>query len=287
MQDPEVTAKMHDQTRHWASPSIVALVALASFASAQLVGTSAFAQPCDVDRDLDHARHALEEAGFEEVDGALDRVSRCALDRPALSRWLVLRTLVSYADERLGALDESLRGLVSLRLPERPALLPPSVARRYDELWETSPPIELGAALVVEPFEGRRRIGVVPRHVTDPGRLVRHVEVHARIGRTPFRLLAPDERLDLPDLESTVTVDVVLRGLGPGGALLVTQGEERDPLRLVVEGVPPNRRPLVIGLTLAAAFFVVAGVALAIAGVLTDGFRNGETRATPTMRLVE
>ncbi len=244
-------------------------------------------ETCDVAGDLDRARTALEEASFDEVDGALDRVSRCSLDRAALTRWLVLRTLVSYSDERLGALDEALRGLVSLRLSERPSLLPPPVARRYDELVRTSPSIELDAALVVEPGEGRRRVGIVPRPATDPGRLVRSVEVLARIGTAPFRLLPPDARLELPDLESSVRIEVVLRGIGPGGAIVATRGAERRPHVLVAQGIPPNRRPLVVGLTLAAAFFVVAGIALGVAGAITDGFRNGRSQATASVSFID
>jgi hypothetical protein len=261
--------------------ALATALALSSGAWAASVARAQPAPPaCRVDAELDLAQEALEAAQFEAAVQALDRASRCPSSRDALVRTLVLRALVAYADERLGALEEAVRALVSLGLSERPQGLPPPVARRYEEVRASQAPIALLGEAVVSVRGGSRRIGIAPRVTGDATGLVRRVEVRARLPGQRFRLLEGDLKLELPHLDAA-RVEYVLVAYGPGDALVASQGSEDSPGSLRVEAAPRDTRGFVAAIVVAGVLLVVAGAAVGVAAWLTDGFRNDDVRVRP------
>jgi len=238
---------------------------------------------CDVSSELDAAEQALEATQFEAAVLALDRASMCPATRALLIRTLVLRSVVAYADERLGALEDALRALVSLGLPERPPVLPPPVARRYDQLRQSMQPITLAASPIVTSTSDSRRVGIAARAQHDAAGLVRRIEVHARLPGQRFRLLGDDLRLEVPNLDA-VRIEYFLTASGPGDAPVATLGAENAPEILRVAAVPRDSTPVVVAVVVAGILLVVAGIAVGVAALLTDGFRNDDVSVIPPSR---
>lgn len=260
---------------------------VATLAVCLAVSVPAAAQSeCAVAPLLQDAQQALEEADFEGADQLLDRVSQCPLELSELRSMLELQVLVSFADERLGALERNLRALVSLD-PEAGAspLFPSAVTDRFEEIRAETPEVDAEVELVSDYAEGELSVGLVAQRRHDPGNLVRRVDVYARLsGAGEYRLLGPGERLRIEEPHEPATIDAHLVLFGPGEARLATRGSPSEPLRMQVDPMPMNRRPLRIGLTIGGLLLAVGAAVFVVAAVRTDGFRGEETTVSPATR---
>lgn len=262
----------------WLTAAFIAWLAVAAPAGAQ--------PECDVNELLAGARTALEDAEFERADVLLDGVSRCPLDLDDLRAMLELQVLVSFADERLGALERSLRALASLD-PEAaaPAFFPGAVVARWEEIRAQSEPLDAEVELVSEYQDGIHRVGLVANRRQDPGNLVLRVDVFARLsGSGDYRLMRPGQRLEIDEPHEPATIEAHLALFGPGEARLASRGTPSDPVRLEVDPVPVDRRPLRIGLVVGGLLLAVGAAVFVVAAVRTDGFRSDETTANPATR---
>ncbi|MCC6877607.1 MAG: hypothetical protein IT378_25085, partial [Sandaracinaceae bacterium] len=180
-----------------------------------------------------------------------------------------------------GALDEALAGLVSIAHEgEAPASFPRSVRARYEELRARGVRVELGAELATSRSSdaNERGFGVVAVVADDPGHLVRRTRVRARAAGGEWRELTPSDRIALPgDRARDADVEYVVEGLGPGGSVIATYGTEERPIEAVVEGIPPDETPMIVGLVVGGAAIVAGIVVTLAAAIATDGFRDGMT----------
>jgi hypothetical protein len=238
--------------------------------------------------ELDAVRRALAAPDFSAADLALDRAAQQQMTTDDLATWLELRVLVSYADERLGTLEESLTALASFA-PGRPvpSAFPRAVQRRFEELRALDGRIRVGGELTstASPESELRRVGVIATILDDPGHLVRRTRVRARVGTGALLELGPEARIDVRgDRGQPIRVEYVIEAFGPGDALLASAGTESMPLVGSIPGMPRDETPLITGLVVGGVAVTIGVVVLVIAGIATDGFR-GETSLihTPAM----
>lgn len=225
---------------------------------------------------LEQARAGLESADFGTADRALDRAAQGSMSRAELLEWLELRALLAYADQRLGALDETLRAYASL-VPTGaapPPSFPGPVRARLAELQAEARSIRVAAHVGSD--GARREIQVAAEVLDDPGHLVRRTRVRARIGRAPLRELAAGQSLSATgDVHRELRVAYVVDAYGPGGAWLTSAGSARAPREVTVAGLAVDQTPLVVGATIAGVTVALGIIALVVAAAATDGFREG------------
>lgn len=218
-------------------------VVLALVVSSLPLASAAAQEPApeDAARLLDDASTAIDDARFVDADVSLDQATRTTFARPELLRWLGLRALLSYADGRLGALEEALAGFASLAPTdgELPSAFPSPLRARLTELRALGESITLRATPAVSLEGGGRELSLPVEATDDPGHLVRSIEVWAAIDDGAEALLAPGETRRI---EGDVHRDFELRyrliAHGPGGAAVATAGSLGAPLTLRVPGAP-------------------------------------------------
>lgn len=237
--------------------------------AAALSSTPALAQ-----HDLDRGVALYEAADLEGALATLERAERGEdLTRSDLIRLLATRALVLFALDRSEPMLADLTALASLA-PEHDLgdRAPPAVREAFDRARaRVREPLSVRA--VAHPLAAGVRVSAEVRG--DRGALVRAVRVRARAPGGSFR--AGRDAVVLPTLADAV--EVVVEVVGPGGAVLASDGADDAPRRLTVargvdsRATDQRRDPaLAVGLAAGAAVLVAAAVVLAL--VLAGGGRD-------------
>lgn len=201
--------------------------------SALLAPGVALADDSLVDQGIEH----YENGRFQEAIEVFDQAEwHGALSREAFIRMLIARAIVHYALEDQSAVDQHLFGLASLD-PEH----------TFDRT--VAPPIreafERARVRVRRPLQLRvtteRHPGGVHIHaeaVSDVAGLVTSVEIFGRARGGEWVRGAAD--LEIPVIGDAIA-EYHARILGPGGAVLVAEGSEEQPVDVGV--TPPTAEP--------------------------------------------
>lgn len=225
---------------------------------------------------IEAARVALDEGDLLGAGTAVDRaLSSDVLDREQLRDVLVLRALLSYADDRLGMLEESLEALAMLEGPE-PTAFPPPLRTRYREIVAVDHAIALDVELVTDVLDDRRTVRVVPVAHGDAGHLVRELRVTAAVGEGPLAAVSPDAPLLAGDPHAEREVHWTVQALGPGGVVIASRGAPEAPETSVLAALPVDHTFLHVAIVTGAAVIVAAAIAVTIAAFATDGFTAGQ-----------
>jgi hypothetical protein len=254
---------------------LTVLIAITAPASAQEPATASTAEL------LDEASAAIDEARFVDADVALDQAARGTLTREALLRWLGLRALLSFADGRLGALEEALQGYASLLAPDDvlPAAFPTPLRTRLAELRDADARIELTATPAVTATGDGRELAMPAEARLDPGHLVRGIEVWVSIDGAPELMLAASEHVSIAgDVHRDVELRYRLLGRGPGGAIVRLEGTEDEPLVALAPALPRGLDDGVIAAVVTVAVVAVAGAVVLGWGASENWWRGSETR---------
>lgn len=208
----------------------VGLAALTLIASIAVLGGSAsraYAHPL-----VDDGYRRYSEADFA---GALDTFSRAwaatGLVRTDVVRVLAGRAMVFFATNDAAGLRSALASLASLEPAyEFPREAPPDLAQGL-----ATERARVGGTLAIEvTVEWRGNDAFLSSRVGhDPGRMVRSVQLHARAGNGDA--LDGEGTLLVPDAGDSVTYWA--EALGPGTAVLATQGSEAAPREATQSGV--------------------------------------------------
>lgn len=236
----------------------------------------ALASAQSVETDVAAARAALETGDLLGAGAAVDRgFASASLRAEELATLYELRALLAYADDRLGALEEALHALASLGAP-MPALFPPPLRTRYDEVRAAAEPIGLSLELVTEVERDRRIVRLVPRVDGDLGHVVRSVRVRAAIDEAPLALRTESDSLEAGSAHAAVELRYALEAIGPGGAIVATRGSDAAPVSEVLGALPVDETFLHVTLWTIGGVVIGTAIALAIAYVATDGFTTGQ-----------
>jgi hypothetical protein len=241
--------------------------------------STAVAQPTPASIALDEARAALEEPDLVAASAAVDRaLSLPTLSPTELATAIRIRALLAYAEDRLGALEESLAGLAMLEPGgEVPPEFPPPLRARYAEIAAEGRALVLRAELVVERGARGRSLRVVPTVEGDVGRLVRSLRVRVGVAGGALTAVDPDEPQAIGAPDRAVEIDYVIDAYGPGGALLAQLGTESAPTEAVVDADPTDDTYLHVALVSVGAAVLAGAVALVVAWLATDGFTAGQS----------
>lgn len=261
--------------RHTLAFSIAIAWLSAPTAHAQSLPVSAVeTTPADAPRvstlsaSMTRARDAIDNADFAAAELALDEAVHAGLGPSDLLQWLEVSAMLAFADGRLGAMEDFLLGWASIAPTEVtvPTSMPGALRTRLNEL-RSEARIRVGAAPIQSFQSGVRRIAVPVQIRTDPGHLIRDLEVHVRIAEAPFAILAQGASIVVEgDVHEDARVQYFVVAHGPGGAVVATLGSEESPEETTCEGLPPSTEALTIGLVITG-----AAVLVGIAGVLAWG----------------
>lgn len=228
---------------------------------------------------LDEASVAIDEARFVDADVALDRAARSTLSRDELLRWLGLRALLSFADGRLGALEEALQGYASLLGPDEPLpSFPTPLRTRIAELREAGLHVALRATPATTPTTEGRSVALPAEASSDPGHLVRSIEVWLSIDGAPEALVLPTEARPIEgDVHRDVELRYRLLARGPGDAVIALEGTPEAPLVAVLPGLPRGVDEGLVAVLVIAGVVVVAGAVVLGWGASDDWWRGDTT----------
>lgn len=211
---------------------------------------------------VDDGWRRMQEADFEGAAHAFDDAEAGTLTRAELVRTLEGRAHVHYALGEEAALAAALARLAAMAPEHRfAAEAPPELVERFRELAGRR-----RLALEVALVEGEAEARLEARASGDPGGLVRHVRVAARVDDGPW-VEAEDEPLTIP-IDPARALAWYGEAIGPGGAIVASDGSRAAPHRrgaAASGGEPPWGW---IGLGAGAA--VIAGVVIAVVVVATQ-----------------
>ena len=185
------------------------------------------AYPAAAQPAIDEARRLADRAEFEQALQVLEGAEAGNdLVAEGVVPLLRLRAIAEFALGSDRALGRDLARLAALgwQPPADDVLLPPALLQRYADVRQRVTP--LGVSVEVERGAGAVRLSASLRGDVDG--LVRAVRFHTRLAGGSWltsdgreaRALTPDES----------TVEYFAEVLGPGGAVLVHEGSETDPL---------------------------------------------------------
>ena len=231
---------------------------------------------------IERARVAIEDADFAAAELALDEAVHAGLTPAELLQWLEVSAMLAFADGRLGAMEDFLLGWASIAPAETPipSALPSALRTRLAELRA-----DVQLHLSAEPLQSiegaTRRIALPVQVPSDPGHLIREVEVQIAINGAPFEALRQGEAVEVVgDPHQNAQVAYFVRALGPGGALIGTLGSEVSPVEALLTGLPPSTEGLTIGLVITGAA-VLVGIASVLAwGLIEDWGRSNTSTLT-------
>lgn len=182
---------------------------------------------------LDEAARLIGEASFEDALEALAEVEGADhLTRDEVLRLLVLLSLVHHALGNEPELDSNLTALASIEPDHTFASnVPPTVQARFETLQS-----ELEGPLDLE-VEGRRIRGgfqIDARIQGDDGDLVEETQIYARLPGGEW--VQTEGRTASIPVRGEGAVEYYVVALGPGGAVLLTEGTEFEPLLIGTAG---------------------------------------------------
>ncbi|MBX3272907.1 MAG: hypothetical protein KF729_21775 [Sandaracinaceae bacterium] len=162
-------------------------------------------------------------ADFDGALAAFDEAEAGTLTRAELVRVFEGRAHVHYALGRAAALEAALARLAAMAPEHRLAPeTPPELVERFARLADRR-----RLTLEVELTESETEARLEARAEGDPGGLVRHVRVAARVGDGAW-LEAQDEPLILP-IDAARALAYYGEALGPGGAVVARDGSREAP----------------------------------------------------------
>jgi hypothetical protein len=229
---------------------------------------------------IEEARAKFEQASFEPALALLEEAGNANdLARDDVVALLRLRALVHLALGKKEAMATDVRMLVGLEPDARfgPSVPPEIVEQAEAARREAGAPLAVVAG--IRPSSSGIRI--VASVDGEPASLVQRIDVYARSGDGAWR-----RGTTSVSVEGSQLVRYYAEAIGPGGAVLASDGTRAEPLRF---GEPvdtgdaagsPNW--LAVGLGTAGAV-ILAGVAVSIAVVATGG--EGD-RTQPTAPMV-
>lgn len=207
---------------------------LATFVSLVISSSPAWADH----PQLEDAVRLIGEANFEEALAALGEVEGADhLSRGEVVRLIVLRSLVHHALGNERDLDSNLTALASIEPDHTFASnVPPTVQSRFETLQrERDGPLELE----VEARRIRGGFQIDARIQGDDSELIEETLIYARL---PGGEWVPTEgRTASIPVRGEGAVEYYVDALGPGGAVLLSEGTENEP-RLI--GTPGGEEPV-------------------------------------------
>jgi hypothetical protein len=245
--------------------ALVALVSLPSLASAQGA------------EHIDEGVRLYEEADLTGALEALSRAEEGPLDRSELLRLLLTRALVRFGLGEFGPLERDLLAIATIEPDyDLGVRAPPPLQNAFARAKErvTAP---LGLSVELEGMAGGVRLEAVT--TGDRAGVVERVVIAARpAGQGEFSR-GDGGTLTLP-VSAGGEVELYAEAIGPGGAVLATDGTSEEPRRAAVPAPVaagggsavdsgPNV-PLLVGVTVGAAV-VVAAVIVAIVLATSGG----------------
>jgi len=189
-----------------------------------LVAACGVSAPAAAQSSVDEGWRLLLDADFEGAVAAFDAAEAETLTRADLVRILEGRAFVHFASGDEDAVRGALVRLVAVAPEHRFAPeTPPELRERFAELAGREA-LELSVDVAVADDAAR----VEARATGDPGGLVRHVRVGARVGEEGEWVTAEDEPLRLP-YDSARALFFYGEALGPGGAIVANDGSREAP----------------------------------------------------------
>ena len=180
--------------------------------------------PAIVRAQLDEARARYEEADFEAALAALARAERGSdLDADGAVELFRLRALVHLGMGDQDGMREAVRALMLIRPSvELDETTPPEVRQAADAIRGELSPLRVEALL--EPTDEGARIDAEVQG--DVAGLVRAIRVHTRVAGGSWLTGEPPVSLDVP---SGAQLSYRAEALGPGGAVIASDGTADDP----------------------------------------------------------
>jgi hypothetical protein len=186
------------------------------------------------------------EASFEDALEALDTVEESEqLTRDDVVRLLVLRSLVHHALGNDRELDSNLTSLASLEPGHTfAANVPPTVQSRFETLQSD---LDGPLSLDVEARQIRGGFQIEAHINGDDEELVGEIQIHARLPGGDW-VRTSGRTASIP-VRGEGAIEYYVEALGPGDAVLLSEGTEMDPLLIGTRGTdepeddPPDARP--------------------------------------------
>lgn len=208
---------------------------------------------------VDEGWRRVLDADFEGAMAAFDAAEAGPLTRAELVRILEGRAFVHFARGDEDAVAAALVRLGAIAPEHRFAPeTPPELRERFAEL-ATSGALELIVDVQIRDDDAR----LEARATGDPGGLVRHVRVGARVDDDGEWVTAQDEPLRLP-FDRARALFFYGEALGPGGAVLARDGSRETPRLRPGEGSGDDVPWGWIGLGVGAAVAVAVVVAIVV-----------------------
>jgi hypothetical protein len=217
---------------------------------------------------IDESVRLYEDADLEGALAAIERAERGPLDKNDLLRLLATRVLIRFG---LGLFEPLERDLLAIA----------TIAPDFDLGIRAPPPIqqafERARSRVTAPLSLRLEIGasstgaeVGAATVGDRANVVRRIEIAARpAGASTWR--RGEGRVELA-VEPGDAIEAYARALGPGGAVLATDGSHSSPRRLVATVLEePGEGGSWLPWLLAGAGVLAIGAAVAITVLVLGG----------------
>ncbi|MCB9593463.1 MAG: hypothetical protein H6719_12085 [Sandaracinaceae bacterium] len=214
----------------------------------------------------------MQEADFEGASRAFDEAESGTLDRAELVRVLEGRAHVCYALGEEAALRAALVRLAAVAPEHRFAPeAPPELVERFRDFAG-----QRRLELAVELDQREREARLEARASGDPGGLVRHLRVAARVEDGAW-VTAEDEPLTIP-VDPERALAWYGEALGPGGAVVASDGSRDAPHRR--EGASAGDEVPWGWIGLGAGAAVVLAVVITVVVVATQ---PGDTQVTAPM----
>ncbi|MCA9608025.1 MAG: hypothetical protein KC619_20595 [Myxococcales bacterium] len=227
--------------------TLLALLAVPAMASAQ--------------SSVDEGWRRMQEADFEGAVAAFDEAEAGTLTRAELTRTLEGRAQVAYALGDEATLTAALARLAAMAPEHRfAAEAPPELVERFRQLAGRR---RLRLEVDLRQREAEARLEA--RTDGDPGGLVRHVRIAARVEDGAW-VEAEDEPLTLP-VDAARALAWYGEAIGPGGAIVANDGTRAAPHLRPASGDEEEVPWGWIGLGAGAA--IVIGVVVAVVVVAT------------------